>query len=571
MMPAVSDHIIVRYARMNGQAGPNALRAEDFRRLVEAGPSPLATLSADGRVSYAAPALRLSLGYERETLEGIRFDAIVHPDDQEALRHVTDPAGYSRPYELRLRHGDGGWGVHEVVGRRFLDSSGAPMAVVECRDLSTSEGRDARRSTRHHAVTGLLNRVSFVDRLVRTMGRAQRSEGHLFAVLCVELDRLEPLDDGADDLLVTVAMRLTDAVRPHDTVAHLGGDEFGILVDRIHAAEDALRVSERIHRSLARAIGTEAVSATASIGGTLSGNGYEDAEQLLRDAEAAMGRARAAGSSRTELADPGTQARAVARLGLEHELRRAVEQDEFIVRYQPIVNLASGAVSGFEALVRWRHPERGLVGPGEFITVAEETGLIVPMCASVLRQACGQARAWQDLFHRDPPIAVSMNFTGPQFTEGAVMDAVVSSLQAAGLEGRQLVMEIKESVAARDPDGVIAVLLFLKSLGVEVHLDDFGVGPSSLSFLHRLPAEALKIDRSFMGQLAGDPETARLVRAIVDLAHRLGRRVVAEGIETEAELALARDLGCEYGQGFYFGHPMEAEAASTLLAHDTRW
>jgi diguanylate cyclase (GGDEF)-like protein len=443
------------------------------------------------------------------------------------------------------------------------------------RESNGQAGAYPLRSRRHHPVTGLPNRASFLDRLSRTMGRARRTPDHLFALLCVQLDRFALLAD-ADDahgdlLLVRVATRLSDAVRPHDTVAHLGGDEFAILADRLQAPEDALRVADRVHRSLAQVVDGEEVFASASIGVTLSGSGYERAEELLRDAEAAMTRARAAGTSRTELFDQRLHASAVARLELERDLRVAVERDEFIVHYQPIVDLASGGVTAFEALVRWRHPVRGLVGPGEFVGVAEQTGLIVPMCASVLRMACGQARAWQDLFHRDPPIAVSMNFTTPQFAEGAVMDAVVSSLQAAGLEGRHLVMEIKESVAARDLDGVIAVLLFLKSIGVEVHLDDFGTGASSLSFLHRLPADALKIDRSVMVGLRDDPGTASLVEAIVELAHHLGRRVVAEGIETAAELARARELGCEYGQGFYFGRPMEAQDASRLLAHDTHW
>jgi diguanylate cyclase (GGDEF)-like protein/PAS domain S-box-containing protein len=558
----------------NGHAGANALRAEDFRRLVDASPSPLATLSSDGVIRYAAPALSRLLGHPGESLEGTSFDALVHPDDRELLRRAT--AGDRRPFELRLRQKDGGWKVHEVVGGRFVDTSGASTSVLQCRSVSAravGDEQGARGSDRHHAVTGLPNRASFLDRLARTLGRAQRAPDHLFAVLCVQLDRLELLSDpkGGDGLLLAVAARLTEAVRPHDTVAHLGGDEFGILLDRIQASEDALRVAGRIHHSLAQVADGEEILATASIGVALSGNGYEQAEHLLRDADAAVSRAMGGGSSRTELYDRALHAKALARLTLESDLRGAVERDEFIVHYQPIVDLASGGVAGFEALVRWRHPERGLVGPADFIAVAEQTGLVVPMCASVLRLACAQARAWQDLFHRDPPITVSMNFTSPQFTEGAVMDAVVSALQGAGLEGRQLVMEIKESVAARDLDGVVAVLLFLKSLGVEVHLDDFGVGNSSLSFLQALPADALKIDRSIMGRLDEDPGAALLARAIVDLAHSLGRRVVAEGIETEAALARARDFGCEYGQGFYFGRPMEAEAASTLLARDAHW
>jgi len=420
--------------------------------------------------------------------------------------------------------------------------------------------------SRYHPITGLPSRASFLDRLDRTMGRAQRTPEHVFAVLCVGV---HGLNGNGREVMASVGGCLSPAVRPHDIVAHVADDELSVLVDRIRASEDALRVADRIHRALGNGGGDPAVR--ASIGVTVSGTGYEHGEELLRDADAAMTRAKAGGDSRTELFDPAMNARARARLDLEGELRGAVEKEQFVIHYQPVVELASGRVAGFEALVRWRHPEKGLIAPADFIPIAEETGLIVPICASVLRLACGQARAWQDLFHPDPPIFMSMNFTSSQFAEGAVMDAVVSALEGAGLEGSQLVMEIKESVAAKDIDGVIAVLEALKSLGVGVHLDDFGTGYSSLSYLHRLPVDALKIDRSFMTKMEDDPDAALLVGTISDLAHGLGKRVVAEGIETEAQLARARGLGCEYGQGFYFGRPMPAEAASTLLAHDPRW
>jgi diguanylate cyclase (GGDEF)-like protein/PAS domain S-box-containing protein len=551
--------------------GPNELRAEDFRRLVEAIPGPLVALSADGVVRYAAPALGLSLGQERGALEGATLDALVHPEDLEALHRATDPGAEGRSQTVRLRRRDGTWKVHEVVGGRFVDSAGVWTTVLQCRDTSPRAARTARGADRHDPMTGLPNRASFVDRLDRTMGRAQRTPDHLFAVLCVGLDPYVTAGEGGNGeaRMVKIASRLTDTVRPHDTVAHVGRDEFSVLVDRLQASEDALRVAERIHRALGN--GGEKLAATASIGVTVSGEGYDHGEDLLRDADAALSRAKAAGNSRTELFDPAMDARARARLKLESDLRAAVEEDQFVVHYQPVVELRSGRVAGFEALVRWHHPARGLISPGEFIPIAEETGLIVAICASVLRLACGQARAWQDLFHSDPPLFMSMNFTTSQFTQGAVMDAVVSALQGSGLDGRQLVMEIKESVAAQDIDGVIAVLDALKTLGVAVHIDDFGTGYSSLSYLHRLPADALKIDRSFMRRMEDDPDAALLVGTIADVAHGLGLRVVAEGIETEAQLARARGLGCEYGQGFYFARPMPADAVGMLLARDPRW
>ncbi|HET7747469.1 MAG TPA: bifunctional diguanylate cyclase/phosphodiesterase, partial [Vicinamibacteria bacterium] len=358
-----------------------------------------------------------------------------------------------------------------------------------------------------------------------------------------------------------------------DVVARVGGDEFAVLLEGIHGPGDAVHVSRRIHGALAAPVRLDGVELfpTVSIGIALSVTGYEHVQDVLRDAETAMRRARKAGIGRTEVFDRAMQERTMARMRLVTELRRAIERDELRVHYQPIVSLADGVITGFEALVRWQHPEQGLVPPAHFIPAAEETGLIVPLCAWVLRRACRQVRDWQQRFPADPPLSVSINFTSSHFTQPDVVNAVVGSLEEAGLEGRQLVMEVTESVLLSDLEAVVSVFAALKSLDIELHLDDFGTGYSSLSYLHRLPTDAVKIDRSFVGEMARDHGSEVMVKTIVELAHNLGRRVVAEGVETHDQLSALRVLECEQGQGYLFSRPLEAEAASALLATPPRW
>ncbi len=559
------------------------LDLDDFRALVEDSPDPLSVITADGRLRYGSPALAAALGYPAADLVGKSALDFVHPDDVDPLRHVLSEALLGlpcAPRDFRVRRGDGSWKTLETIARRFMDRRGEDSAVFHCRDVSERQAGEAllRYQADHDPLTGLPNRSAFLERLERTMSRARRSPAHLYAVLFVDLDRFKLVNDSlghlsGDKLLVAVARRLAASVRPNDLVAHLGGDEFMILLDPIHGAGDAAHVASRVHGALADPfpLGREEVFTSASIGVALSVTGYDRPEDVLSDADTAMYRAKGSGTARTEVFDAAMHAQALARLKLENDLRRAVERQEFRVHYQPIVQLRSGEIVGFEALVRWQHPERGLVAPGHFIPAAEETGLIIPICAWVLGQACGQARRWQDRFVRDPPLSISMNFTSTQFAQTDVMEGVVQALAAAGLEGRHLAMEITESVLVGDVDAVIAVLRALKTLDIELHLDDFGTGYSSLSYLHRLPADAVKIDRSFVGRMGTDPDASVMVRAIVDLAHNLGRRVVAEGIETAEQLAALRALGCDCAQGFFFSRPVPSEAASLLLSSSPRW
>jgi predicted signal transduction protein with EAL and GGDEF domain len=354
-------------------------------------------------------------------------------------------------------------------------------------------------------------------------------------------------------------------------VAHLGGDEFGILVDHIQSPLDASHVAERVQTAVSAPfkVGGQEVFTSASIGIAFSASGYERPEDLLRDADTAMYRAKSLGSGRTQIFDREMHARALARLTLETDLRRALERREFRLHYQPIVALATGRISGFEALVRWSHPGRGLLGPAEFLSVAEETGMVVPMTSWVLREACAQMRAWHEL-PEGAALSISVNLASPDVAQPEVVEAVWEALARSGLEGRHLRLEITESTIMKDLEAVIPLLVALKELGIGIHIDDFGTGYSSLSYLHRLPTDALKVDRSFVGR-SESPTDAAIVRTIVELAHNLDRQVIAEGVETPGQLALLRNLGCEYGQGFHFAAPLAAPEAEALFVKAPSW
>jgi diguanylate cyclase (GGDEF)-like protein len=431
-----------------------------------------------------------------------------------------------------------------------------------------------RHAAFHDSLTGLPNRAMFTELLKAEMEGSKRRNDHLFAVLFLDLDRFKNINDSlghthGDLLLVAFAERLERALRPVDTLARFGGDEFAILLSGMHDATDAVRVAQRISEELSQpfVLDKNSAFATASIGIALSSSGYDRPEDILRDADTAMYRAKENGKARYEVFDHAMHARAVSRLQLESDLRQAVEQKEFCVYYQPIVSLETGRLAGFEALVRWNHPRRGLVSPADFIPVAEETGLIVPIGEWVLQEACKHVRRCQLAFPSHRSLSLSVNLSARQVAQADLLDRIKEALASSKLNAHHLKLEITESVVMENAEAAALMFKQLRALGVQLSIDDFGTGYSSLSYLHRFPLNYLKIDRSFVSRLTTDNDNA-IVRTISTLARNLGMEVIAEGIETEEQYQQLKMLGCEYGQGFLFSHPVNAEGVLHLLAQD---
>jgi diguanylate cyclase (GGDEF)-like protein len=462
-------------------------------------------------------------------------------------------------------------------GRRYSQTEQDVLAAfAEHASLALTDARnfeDAMHQAFHDSLTGLPNRALFMDRLDHALLHARR-HGETIAVLFLDLDRFKVVNDSlghlvGDHLLSAVATRIQACVRDEDTVARLGGDEFTVLLENVAEGDEAVRVAGRIASALGDAfrLGGLEVFVTASVGIALNTPNHDDGTALLRDADVAMYRAKPGGRSRYEIFDPSMNVAALERLALESDLHHAVGPGgcaEFQVHYQPLVELASGRVAGLEALVRWRHPRRGLLAPGAFVALAEETGLIVPLGRWVLREACRQARAWQGVAggHR---LLMNVNLSARQLQDPDLATEVARTLAETGLAPNCLELEITESVLMSDAESSGRALAALQGLGVRLAIDDFGTGYSSLAYLKHLPVDTLKIDRSFVAGVARDPADAAIVGAVVTLARALGLAVTAEGVETAAELAHLQGLGCDRGQGYYFARPLPPEAATALI------
>jgi diguanylate cyclase (GGDEF)-like protein len=452
--------------------------------------------------------------------------------------------------------------VHELNGY---------IAELERTGRALKESKEHfRHAAFHDALTNLPNRALLADHLKFSIERAKLQPDNLFALLFFDLDRFKNVNDSlghvaGDQLLVAIARRLEECSRPTDTVARLGGDEFAILVDGIEDYDHAIRLAERAQQKMRQPFNLNGheVYATASIGITLCTNDYDDPEDILRDADTAMYRAKENGRARHEVFDVVMHTSAVARLQLENDLRRGLEREEFHVYYQPIVCLETENIAGFEALVRWEHPQRGFISPADFISIAEETGLIVELGLSVLREACRQTYEWQSLHQRS--LIISVNLSSRQFTQPDLIEQISRILADTGLDPHNLKLEITESVVMENAETARKMLVQLRALGINLSIDDFGTGYSSLSYLHRFPLDTLKIDRSFISRMDAGDENAEIIRTILTLATNLGMDVVAEGLETEKQLAQLRDMKCGYGQGYLFSKPVNAEAARALI------
>jgi diguanylate cyclase (GGDEF)-like protein len=447
-------------------------------------------------------------------------------------------------------------------GGRVTGTIGVAFDVTEARRAEEQR----RHAALHDDLTQLPNRTLLIDRLGHALDRARRRDDP-FALLLLDLDRFKNVNDSlghvaGDRLLAAAARRLCDCVRPGDTVSRLGGDEFAILLEDVAASADPVRVAERVQYELAAPFdldGHEVVTA-ASIGIAVGGPGYQRPEDVLRDADIAMYRAKALGRGRHQVFDASMHVHAVAVLRTEMELRRALERGEFRLHYQPIVSIAGGRIAAFEGLVRWYHPRRGLILPAEFLPQAEEMGLMVPLGRWVLREGCRQMAAWAG---RD--VHMSLNISGKQLLQSDLVSQIGQTALATGAHLDRLDLEVTEDVLMKDGDAAGLVLADLKALALKVSIDDFGTGQSSLSLLHRLPIDTLKIDRSFVSDMSRRRENLEIVRTIVSLGHNLGMLVVAEGVETGEQLRDLRELGCDYAQGFLFSPAVEASAAEALL------
>lgn len=456
-----------------------------------------------------------------------------------------------------------------VAYRAYSHRRNAIAAKEEMRSRATKD-----------SLTGLTNRTVFSERLKQCMEESRRDPGRMFGVLFLDLDHFKVINDSlghlaGDQLLVGIAHRLSQTVRSTDligrltgTVARLGGDEFAVLIENIQSQENAGRIADRIQcdMSLPFLLEGRSVFTTFSIGVALSTSNYQAAEEILRDADIAMYAAKVSGKARVAIFDPSMRARAIARLEIETDLRRALATGGLLLNYQPEIDLRSGRIIGFEALVRWPHPKYGLIPPLEFIPVAEETGLIGPLGAWVLREACCQTRLWQMAFREFANLRISVNLSGKQLVSKDLLTDVEQALQVSMLSPECLDLEITESVLMDDTESAIQALMNLKDLGLGLQIDDFGTGYSSLSYLHRLPFDILKIDRSFVHSMEKQEDGIEIVRTIMALAQSLKMSVVAEGVETEAQLSHLRQMGCGCAQGNYFSKPLDAAAVEKLLA-----
>ncbi len=455
---------------------------------------------------------------------------------------------------------------------------------AEIAERRAAENR-LRHMALHDSLTGLHNREYLTDQLRRCIERQKRNDDYRFAVLFLDLDNFKLINDSlghdiGDELLVSLAQRLTAAVRSADTVAsgiedttaRLGGDEFIVLLDGLRRTTDAVVIAERIQQQLTPpfALRGHDVTVTASIGIALSDRIYERPDEILRDADTAMYRAKASGKARHATFDERLHSEALKRLQLENDLRRAVDASQFRLVYEPIVTTSTAEIIGFEALIRWDHPERGVVFPAEFIPAAEEMGIIVPIGRWVLREACEQLRAWTELCRRDD-FCISVNLSKRQILEPGLFSDIEQALKETGIPGKRVNLEITESEVMGKLDPVAQILRNIKTLGVGLHMDDFGTGLSSLSCLHQFPIDVLKIDRSFIMNMTGKPQFAALVYAVLTLAKNLKMEVIAEGVETADQLAQLIALGCDYIQGYHVSRSLSAEQVGQMLTNGLRW
>ena len=536
----------------------------------------MALVSVNGQVLQANAALLQLIGRDETDVIGRAFATFVHDDDDDQVASRLSHCalmGNAAPLELRIQHPQGQEVWVSIHTGTFADASAVPRLILQVQDITARHHAEARlhHIAYHDNLTGLANRVRFRDSLATAIERCQRDPAHGFAVMYLDFDRFKLINDtlghsAGDQFLVAAAQRIVRQVRPGDIVGRLGGDEFAILIEQPGGEEMALALAERLQDALREpfVVGGTALNSSASIGMTFSTVGYQTPDEVLRDADIAMYRAKSGGRARHALFDMALRSQLSDQVRLEADLRVAIERDQLTLAFQPIYDLVSGRIVSFEALARWTHAERGAVAPERFIALAEESGLIGALTERILARACEQLKRWQ-ISTANSQLRMQVNLSGMDLCHGSLASHVAGVLRAHGVEASQLTLEITESKLMTQLERALETLRRLREIGVGISVDDFGTGYSSLSYLSTLPISSLKVDRSFVNHMMNAAQDAEIVRAIIGLGNALGKTVIAEGIETAAQLAQLRARGCRYGQGYFLAPPMPADDALQLL------
>ncbi|MBS1795691.1 MAG: EAL domain-containing protein [Acidobacteria bacterium] len=557
-----------------------------FHSVIQSASDAILLVNEDGEITLWNKAAEKTFGYREEEILGFPVTSLM------AAKYAQKALGVGLRYTLEKVISRFSGQIIEAAGRRKdgsefpLELSGSVWKTSEgvyytaiLRDITARRAVEDRllHEASHDALTGLPNRAHFRGLLQNAINKTKIEPAHRFAVLFLDLDRFKVINDGlghvvGDKLLVAIAGRLQAGVRPGDIVSRFGGDEFTILLDSVGSFEAVTEIAERLQSKLTAPfmIDKYEVFTSASIGIIMSDASYENPESFLRDADAAMYRAKEAGKARYEVFNKAMHVRNMNLLRMENDLRKAIERSEFRVFYQPIVNLRTGATDEFESLVRWNHPELGFIPPVDFIPVAEETGMIVPVGEWVLEESCRQIGDWRRRFPKRQ-LSVSVNLSAKQLMHPNLIRQVKEIMRSGTLHPDCLKLEVTESMVMDNAEAALEVLSELCALGVRLSTDDFGTGYSSLSYLHRFPFERLKIDRSFVGKMDSDAKSEEIVRTILTLAENLNLEVVAEGIETEPQLFRLRELGCNLAQGYLFSKPVAAAEAERVLTHGLKY
>ena len=556
-----------------------ALRESEYklRTLLESMTEGLVQVNNENVIEFVNDRFCEMSGYEREELLGDVTDIFFTEEGQKFVKEANRKRseGFSSQYEIQLKKKSGEMIWVLIGGAPIIDAGGkitGTMGVFTDINERKIAEEQLLHDAFHDALTGLANRTLFMDHLQQTIKRGKRKPGRIYAVLFLDFDRFKVINDSlghaeGDNLLKQLAQRLEESMRFGDLLARLGGDEFTILLDELNHTDDAIQIAERIQSDLKNPfiLNDREIFISASIGIALSTAGHTCAEDMLRDADIAMYRAKAEGKAQYQVFDQSMHKYAITKLQLETEMRQALRNAEFYLNYQPIVSLENNTLAGFEALIRWNHPERGIVSPSEFIPVAEENGLVIPLGRWILYESCRQMREWQKNNADFLGLKISVNLSTKQFLQPDLVEQVTAALVSTQLDPHCLKLEITESQVMENSDKSISMMNRLRALGIEISLDDFGTGYSSLSYLHRLPVNYLKIDRSFVSRMVENKENGEIVHTIIKLAQNLKMRVVAEGIETAAQLAQLKLLNCELGQGYFFSKPLDPEEVESFV------